>query len=216
MKTLILILGITSITAFADDWILLNGRKYEGVTVTNQDATTVTISHASGIARLIWSDISPELRASLGFDQAKYDKALADEKERRVIAEKAAQDLAKAVRIKVTIDQVFDSGFTTRPIPAVRHVPVPLSSSGSVGGSVAEYKRANPQKKGDSKPKGPVRPQNSASGSFYLTDHPSQDKLTSGKIIDVDAVESGVYIDPDDDGHRIKKYRILRVYSASD
>ncbi len=204
-------------TSFAEDWQLANGRKYSDVKVTGRDDTTVTISHASGVSRLNWLVLTPETQASLGFDQSKYDNALAEEKERLANAAKEAQEWAKAVRIRVKVMEVASEGILTEPLPAPpRFVAPPLSSGGATGGSVEEFRSATKTNSTKEKPKTPVRPKTSTAGHFLLTGHPQQSSLVSGAIVDVDAVESGVYTDPPNTGRRLKKYRILKVHLVAE
>jgi monoamine oxidase len=72
---LITILGAAILTLGEDSKpltiVTLSGEKFENAGVTRVEPDAVTVTHSGGVARIPFSNLSPELRAQLGFDAEK-------------------------------------------------------------------------------------------------------------------------------------------------
>lgn len=76
-RNIIIALLLTCLPILADDIITLDGTKYRNVKVTSSDPVSITIMHASGVARVWYLELPPELRKTYGYDAAKADAYLA-------------------------------------------------------------------------------------------------------------------------------------------
>jgi malonyl CoA-acyl carrier protein transacylase len=79
------------------------GEKFENVRVISQTPLEISIQTESGIARVPFADLSPELRAQFGYDHAKavaYRNALIEEEARRKHAEKVEWTRQQQARLE--------------------------------------------------------------------------------------------------------------------
>ncbi len=85
MKTQILIIMLLmSATLLAEDLTTLSGKKYTGVTINRAEADGISISHGGGLAKIPFSDLSPELQKKYNYEPEKaaaYAAAMAKAQE---------------------------------------------------------------------------------------------------------------------------------------
>lgn len=95
-------------SARADELITVNGKRYEKVRVTEVTPTTIAFMHATGVARLPFTDFSPDVQHKYGYDEAKarawlLEQAKAEQEQQR---HEAAAEREKRARALVTYQQV--------------------------------------------------------------------------------------------------------------
>lgn len=123
MKTLILLLGLSSLLPGADAYPTLNttrGREYADVTVTKVEPDGLRISHESGTAKIPFAELPVHIQKKYGYDPAAA-AAYREEYERNAAAVEA--DLDEAIRAnsskpKKTATSTPTAEASTRPSTA--------------------------------------------------------------------------------------------------
>ncbi len=59
------------LSVFADDIVTFDSKTYRNVKVTTSDPISITVSHSSGVARILFQEMSAELQKKYGYDAAK-------------------------------------------------------------------------------------------------------------------------------------------------
>jgi transcriptional regulator with XRE-family HTH domain len=78
--TLLVLAAVVSVSiARADDLVTLAGKRYENVRVTEITPTTIAFMHATGAARLPFTDFGTEVHRKYGYDEAKAKAWLAEQ-----------------------------------------------------------------------------------------------------------------------------------------
>lgn len=81
--------------------VTLTGEKFERAIVTRVDVDAITVKHSTGIARIPFSNLSPELRSKFGFDPQR----LAAFNEAQTAAEKAQAEADAKRQEKANAEQ---------------------------------------------------------------------------------------------------------------
>lgn len=204
----------------------LDGTKYENVTLSRIEPDGLVLMTDSGITKVPFEKLSPELQKSYGYDP---EKAAAFQAKQKEMKAKAAQNfqvaqakvaeqqkaqqasqaseaenqrkMLSAKRIKGRVVQATKEGLL---VDCDAEVAV-ASSSASVGGGGGVYSPPDPNGKG--------RP-NEAYGLFFVVNHPQQSSIADDAGIDVDAYEDGLYkyVTVTGAEKRIKKYVVVRAF----
>jgi len=97
MKTLLVFVALilTSSALLADDFKTLDGREYKNVSVSRTEPDGITITSTSGIIKLYFSELPPEVRAKYNYDPQKAQEfAAADARQQQLIYQQTQRDRA--------------------------------------------------------------------------------------------------------------------------
>jgi hypothetical protein len=202
---ILLILLLLSATLFAEDLTTVSGKKYTGVTINRVEADGLAISHADGLAKVPFSDLSEDIRKKYGYDpqKAAQQQAVMQAAAAQRAAEANTAAIAKQqleanppVRILGTVTQARKDGLIVDD-----YIDPEFIRNGGMRGVYSDPKRPKTPGEGVSITRG--------ARMYFLTGHPNQDQIVDRNSIDVDAVPDGTY---SYGGGKVKKFKIIRVY----
>ena len=183
-------------TVFGDDLTTLSGKKYTGVTVTRVEPNGISISHDDGLAKILFTDLSEELRTKHGYDPKKagqfsqMEQAAAAQRAATAAKAEAAARIADAAmklpafRLRGKVERTRENGLL---------VFCPQIKDPSNYQNIYNGKR---------------RP-GFVEGKFFLTGHPKQGQIVDVTGFDVDAVEDGIY---SFGSQKVTRYKVTQVY----
>jgi hypothetical protein len=87
-------------TSRADDLVMLSGKRFENVRVTEITPATITFVHSSGVARIAFAEFGPDVQKKYGYDEAKARAWLAEQARQAAEAARAEQAQHQAERGK--------------------------------------------------------------------------------------------------------------------
>ena len=180
--------------------VTTSGTKYENVTVTSVDPDGLSISHETGVAKVLFTALSAELQTKYGYDPqkaAQFSTAVQNAAMQRRAAADAAEATKKQleenppVRIIGKVTQCGEAGLL---------VEFYFSTDFLVAGGMRQF----------NDPKRPAL----AGGvgvryEFYLIGHPRQAQIVDGDSIDVDAVPAGTH---SGGGGKVKQFKIIQAF----
>lgn len=84
-----------ALVAHADDFKALDGKEYKGVTVNRVEPDGIEVTTDSGVDRVLFTNLPPDVQKRYGYDPAKayqYQKAIYNAHAQKKAQEKAAED----------------------------------------------------------------------------------------------------------------------------
>lgn len=210
---LIFVLGIGSLRA--DDFTLINGKVYKGITVTKTEPDGITVMTDSGVEKLyfVWLPkqvqqkygYNPQVAAAYSAQSAQAQQALSQQAQQEAAAqsqqaaqagraELAAKEEAAKPRIRIigNVEQITDSGILVKYYLDADW----MANGGNVTLARSSHNRPKMIEK---------------FGEYFITGHPKQAELVDGGGIDVDAVADGVY--RSDSGETLSQFKTIKAYA---
>ena len=195
MKTAFCILILAAATTLlAEDIKTIGGTIYKNITVTRVDPNGISVTHDDGLAKIPFTDLTPDLQTKYGYDPkkaAEFNAALQSAAVQRVATAKAAAAVKEKeaanppVRIWGYVENARKDGLLVKSSATIEMMQTGLRPSVD-----------------------PNRPK-WEQGKFFLIGHPAQDKIVDDESLDVDAVEDGTHSYA---GGKLKQYKVMRVY----
>lgn len=109
----VILIGFTSLV-FGDDITNTSGKVYSNVKVSQGDVFGVNISHKSGVARVLFSEMTAADRMKFGFDPVAAQKRITSDKERIAEDEKYKEKKLRMEKYTFLVDgnvlQVMEKG----------------------------------------------------------------------------------------------------------
>ena len=104
VKVTLLVLAavFVSAPARADDLVTIKGKRYEKVRVTEITPVTIAFTHSSGVARLPFTELGPDVQKKFGYDEAKARAWLAEQARVAAAAEQARKEESARKRQQAT------------------------------------------------------------------------------------------------------------------
>jgi len=197
-----------------------SGKTFEAVAIKRVDPDGLSILHKDGVAKVLFTDLSEELRAKFGYDaqkaqafqgaQASAQSELAKKEAEEEAAAAVKKEREKnAVRIEGRIIQVVPDGMI---IDMEWHGSSPVvSSSQSIGGGggIAPVKSKSPKAQTTRAPR-----LIGGAAIVFVAGHKRQAEKVDKDGVDVDAYPDGVFSYTDTLGatRRLKKYQVIKTF----
>jgi hypothetical protein len=172
-----------------------SGKTFEAVTVKRVDPDGLLILHKDGAAKVLFTELSDELQAKYGYDEAKAKafqagqaasklEAVAAEAEKKAVEQRNQEQAKQALKIQGKVIQVVKEGIILRVDPwegRTKGRP-PLLMGG------ADY--------------------------IFVVGHSRQGAKVDGDTVDVDAYPSGVFSYANTLGaaRRLKQYQVIKTF----
>ncbi len=209
----LLLLGFITTGLLADDFTLVNGKQYKGVTVESIEPDGITVMADSGVEKLYFAwlpkevqqkyNYNPQAAAAYSAQSVQAQQALSQQAQQEAAAQAqqaaqtqqaalAAKEEAAKPRVRLIghVEQITDSGILVN----YQLDGDWLANGGNVILARSSHNRPRIIEK---------------FGEYFITAHPKQATLVDGDGIDVDAVRDGRYTDG---VQTVEKFKVVQAY----